>query len=424
MRGVRERYRGSARLVCVIVVNQPELTARGAVTRVSSRIEIPSLGSHELWFEAEGPAAAFLSVRSDAFAAAVAPLANTLGEGLGVRGTSSPRLAWGLRELQRVHAIWWPRSTGPIEIDWERLAPAGPEDCGSGVAAGFSGGVDSLFTTWRHLPRVERIPGFALNHIVMIDGFDYDSDQRDPGRFEALRSIYGPLAESEGLSLVIMRTNMQAFQLATAKARVNWLTWIGALLASPALAMSRGLRRHYIAAAEGYAHFDRLGSHPLTDGWLSTEGMEILHDGADASRSDKLAALATWPATFDRLRVCRTPDWSGFDVQRKTISNCGRCEKCTRTMIALHLNGTLDRYRTFSRPLSWPSIAAARHDHSLFYARESLRLLLSGRELGLAGAAAISLGLSIGRMAVRRVLRLLRGRRRTSAAAGRAKNAL
>ena len=52
---------------------------------------------------------------------------------------------------------------------------------------------------------------------------------------------------------------------------------------------------------------------------------------------------------IETLRVCYhdTPD-----------INCGHCEKCLRTMMALRLCGRLDEARTFPRTLSMPELRA------------------------------------------------------------------
>ena len=86
------------------------------------------------------------------------------------------------------------------------------------------------------------------------------------------------------------------------------------------------------------------GSHPLLDPLWSTEDIEFTHDGCEALRSAKIKAIARAPLALSTLRVC----WANEQAEY----NCGRCEKCLRTMIALHVVGALDRCTTFNQPLS------------------------------------------------------------------------
>ena len=74
-------------------------------------------------------------------------------------------------------------------------------------------------------------------------------------------------------------------------------------------------------------------SHPALDPLWSTEAVEVVHDGAETRRVDKVAALAASPLALRYLRVC----WEN----RGGAYNCGRCGKCMRTMVDLDLAGAL-----------------------------------------------------------------------------------
>jgi hypothetical protein len=124
---------------------------------------------------------------------------------------------------------------------------------------------------------------------------------------------------------------------------VGWDFYHGAVLASTALALGGRLRRCIIPSTHAYAELLPWGSDPLLDPLWSSESLRIVHDGCEARRTEKLKRLAQWPLVLEHLRVC-WPDWT-------EDYNCGRCEKCVRTMIGLHLAGVLDRSRTFPQRL-------------------------------------------------------------------------
>lgn len=67
------------------------------------------------------------------------------------------------------------------------------------------------------------------------------------------------------------------------------------------------------------------GSNPITDRMLSTDSFQLIHDGAGYSRTEKVREIAEWPEVQNYLRVC----WEGQELDR----NCGRCEKCVRTVL-------------------------------------------------------------------------------------------
>jgi hypothetical protein len=54
--------------------------------------------------------------------------------------------------------------------------------------------------------------------------------------------------------------------------------------------------------------------------------VEAGEDGADMSRFEKTRLVAAWDAGLQNIKVC-TRNWPG--------ANCGECEKCLRTMLAL-----------------------------------------------------------------------------------------
>ena len=72
---------------------------------------------------------------------------------------------------------------------------------------------------------------------------------------------------------------------------------------------------------------------------LSAAGPSVVFDGLDAMRLDKIKYIASSPLALRWLRVC----WQNLGISY----NCGRCEKCLRTMIGLELAGALGKCRTF-----------------------------------------------------------------------------
>lgn len=105
-------------------------------------------------------------------------------------------------------------------------------------------------------------------------------------------------------------------------------------------------------------------------------------------------------------------------MERGTVENCGRCEKCVRTMLGLLLIGKLERFKTFRHKLTRRSILTMREEHpSFFYTRENLRSALEKRRYDLAAALLWSLFIAHARRLLVRVLRRARriGRERTPA---------
>ncbi|MGH9443334.1 MAG: hypothetical protein ACRD16_13795, partial [Thermoanaerobaculia bacterium] len=74
----------------------------------------------------------------------------------------------------------------------------------------------------------------------------------------------------------------------------------------------------------------------------SSSSLEIRHEGTAFTRLERVGAIARWKEILPHALVCsRGP----FATSR---SNCGRCEKCLRTMIELLLSDSLSEDGPFS----------------------------------------------------------------------------
>lgn len=262
-----------------------------------------------LWyrFPAEYP----VSLRGDAFLAAALQPAMRAGEKLVIDGAPvSPRLLAGVERFQDIHHCWDP-AFRKIAIEAE-VEP--DRDAIVEVGSFFSGGIDGCYTFLKHEDEIR--------HLVFIKGVDIRID--NDALFGEALATNRRIAAAYGKNLLPVETNIRSF---CHPRGAVWTIYTGAGLASVGLALR--LSRIYIASSHTYSELHPLGSHPLTDHLWSTEAAEFIHDGAEARRCDKLRRLAESAPALEGLRVC----WqdAGF--------NCGRCEKCLRTMIALRLLG-------------------------------------------------------------------------------------
>jgi len=244
------------------------------------------------------------------------------GRSLRLPGGISPRLASTLPRLQETLAAWFD-DLQPVPV---RMAPpraSGGMD-GRPTGAFFSLGVDSFFTFLRHRPEID--------HLVLVHGFDIQAG-KEP-LWEEARDAARRVAERTGTSLVLVRTNARTWL----DRHMPWAESHGAALAHVALVLAPWLRRIYVASS---FHEDRLfpyGSHPDIDPLWSTEDVDIVHDGCDATRIEKIRALVDEPVAMDHLRVC----WQNPEG----VYNCGRCRKCFLVMMGLDAVGGLDRCAT------------------------------------------------------------------------------
>ncbi len=202
------------------------------------------------------------------------------------------------------------------------------------VASFFTGGVDSFYTVARHRHEIEAL--------VYVHGFDLDDnpqlDARVSGKIRAA-------AAGLGKPLIEVRTNLRS----VTDKYAQWVDYHGSALASVALMLAPELDVVYVPATVTNANPEPNGSHPLLDPLWSTEDVELVHDGCEASRLDKLSMIAADPMARAHLHVCL---WN-----REGQYNCGACEKCLRTMVCLRALGVLDAFETLPDTLNLAAIA-------------------------------------------------------------------
>lgn len=291
-------------------------------------------------------------------------------DALEVRAPVSEGLLRHLTDAQEILGAWDSRLR-LVAVD-APLAPPSPR--APGVGAFFSGGVDSFYTVLRHLDEI--------THLVFVRGFDINL--RDEALYTRVASSLRSAAAELGLPLIEVATNVRGF----ADRYVDWSErYHGSALASVAHLLAPTIGRIYLPASFGYDRLDPYGSHPLLDPLWGSDRLELIHDGAGATRGQKVAAIAGDEVAMRWLRVC----WEN----RGGEYNCGQCEKCLRTMTELAAVGALQSCRTFDRPLDLEAVSRVVLDDAAarqFVAENLSSLRQRGGDKRLERALAISLG--------------------------------
>lgn len=228
-------------------------------------------------------------------------------------GAASEELLRNLREFQLAWSCWRPNLYRPVDIEVSSVKAAAARPRRS--VAALSGGVDSLFTLFRHNSSGE--PGDAIEAGLMVHGFDVKL--ANSHYFDELVDRMAEIQELLGIKFHIVRTNSKELGLQ------DWEDSCGAQLAACMHLLSGNYSDALIGSSEPYnALVLPWGSNPITD-HLLTGSLRIVHDGAAFSRTEKVAFLSRFPAALHALKVC----WEGEHQAR----NCGMCEKCIRTQL-------------------------------------------------------------------------------------------
>lgn len=193
----------------------------------------------------------------------------------------------------------------------------------------FSGGMDSMATL-----RANRL-NFPLEHPasfkdgLIVHGLQAEIDEA----FERIKSSLSVIAQEAGITLVQVSTNIRYLY-------DDWGFWTdefeAAVFSAVAHALKPRITSATIAPTYDYPNLHPHGSSPLLDPNFSSRDLRIRHDDVTISRLEKTKLVADWDVALQHIRVCNNPE-------PPDNLNCGKCEKCVRTMLALLALGVIDK---------------------------------------------------------------------------------
>ncbi|MEV4774064.1 hypothetical protein [Microbacterium sp. LWH12-1.2] len=298
--------------------------------RVSADID----GAAPLWFSVAADAEELLADRADHVAVALLLPAMRYGRDLRVGGVVTDSLLHRLNhDLQAlVRAVHSNYQT--IAVTADETIPAG--EAPTGVATGFSGGVDSFATLTEYasaagVPEALRVT-HLLNNNVGAHGEGGESLWRR--RFEALR----PVAAELGLPFIRVDSNIDVHY-----PRMGFMQTATFRNAAVMHLLGGGIGRCYHASEGAYRNLRMPPPHgdiglvgAMTFPLLSTAALTVESTSSGMSRIERTLALVGSPyARY--LDVC-------IDADPNRTTNCSRCWKCMRTMLTLEIAGRLDEF--------------------------------------------------------------------------------
>ena len=250
-----------------------------------------------------------------------------------------PLLKEGLETVMALMHHWTEGQFQRLTIEAPLTKTALHEENKRHAAIFLSGGMDSLAALKRikdtYAPTHPAYPRDAL----LVHGFDIGGVIERGAKypvFERAKAAMATVAADVGLTLIPVYTNIRHL----CDNRDLWLNqFFGAVLAAAAHALSPRINLAWLASSYDIPHLHPCGSHPLLDPEYGSSDLQLRHRDVGLSRMEKIEIVAGWDAAFQNFRVClaNMPD----------KLNCGRCEKCVRTMLELEALGLLDKTRAF-----------------------------------------------------------------------------
>jgi hypothetical protein len=191
-----------------------------------------------------------------------------------------------------------------------------------------------------HTGYPEGHPGY-LKDGLLVCGLEV----QDVEQFQKVLKLIATIAEASGVTFVPVYTNI--VQLGPEDSNEYWKKfWLNEYMSASFAAIAHAFSKRWHSFAVNSSHdIPNLiphGSNPLLTSCYSSWGLQIKEEGIDFSRVEKVKLITNWDVALDNLRVCNKSH-----LYEEGVFNCGKCEKCVRTMLAMEAAGGVSRSRAF-----------------------------------------------------------------------------
>ena len=263
---------------------------------------------------------------------------------LRIRGNVSKKLYRNLTCYAQKILCDFSSDLAPVKIFVDGFAPTATT--GTLIGTGISCGVDSLSTVYDRFVR-EDDPDYKVNALFFFNcGSNGKFDDYETQSIAHSRCQRAAMFANElGLSLCPIDTNLHQFWREEYGTAIFFLA-----IYSCVLAMQKAIRRYYIGSGYSYNEIKSNGVKykdydlagfcesfflPL----IQTERTELIVDGCQYRRVDKIKKIADWDLARKYLNVCHV-----YVENSGNTANCSFCEKCLRTLLVLEILGKLDDF--------------------------------------------------------------------------------
>lgn len=329
-------------------ISGPYLSTRqNGETSLSAKIESEHLGNQELWFSTIKKYAMLLCKdRLDAFLVGLIYPAMYYGEDIHLDGCVSKQLLLNMNHYTIPLLLSFSPACNPVKITAREVSSQNLST--NGIGTGFSAGVDSFCTIYDWFVQ-EEDPEYKINHLLFLNVGSHGPG-KNAIKLEATRKKFlvryenlKVFADEIGLDFIPLDSNLHQFH-PWGHQKTHTLTSVSGILVFQSL-----FSRYYYASsginydlffeyAKDYRDVDTGAySDPILLPLLSTESTQLLSDGIQFVRPEKLQRILEYEPVQRYLNVC---------VNEKTQwENCSVCPKCCRTLMVLESLGKLDLFR-------------------------------------------------------------------------------
>jgi hypothetical protein len=276
----------------------------------------------------------------DSFLVGMLYPAMELGENILIKGKVSSKLLFNINNYIIPLICSFSNKVKKIKVEAEEISYK--NYAGTGVGTGFSGGVDSFSTVYDHY-ELEKDKKHKINSFLFLNvGSHGNGDEKEVySKFMKRYDFLKKFPEEIGLEFIPVNSNLYKFH-PWGHQLTHTLTSVSGILI-----LQKKYCKYYYASAglsyiESFKFFEEWLEHdigifdPILLSLLSTESLELVSDGIQYTRVEKVKNIINYEPVSRYLNVCV----SGED----THENCSVCSKCCRTLMTLDSLGKIEEF--------------------------------------------------------------------------------
>lgn len=297
------------------------------------------MGDSVIWFAVKDENAGMLADDVyDAFALVPLYLGMYYKQDLYIHGLMSKRLCKNIMNyLQRILCDF-SDDLSRIDVKVDGFGEVGGEQ--NLIGTGISCGVDSLSTIYDRYIN-ESDPEYKINALFLFNcgtlgEYGEEANRRYFAQFEMNKAA----ADELGLTVYQVNSNLHAFTRRMGRnAKAGYIAiW------SCIFSLAKAVKKYYVSSCFSYAQILDFGrkfhdydfaefSESYSVPLFRTEKLELVIDGCQYERCQKIERISGWDIARKYLNVCNIE-----------VHNCSECDKCLTTMIELEALGRLDDF--------------------------------------------------------------------------------
>ncbi len=317
----------------MIIIGKPYVKTQNGKSRLTANVDIDG-SSRDVWFEVDSQFEKYLCYeRSDAFVVAILNYAMRhghdmetkapIGEDLYYQLTTDliPALADNSKVMHHTQLI--------ADVDSSILPNAGA------VGTGISCGVDSFHAL--AMESETKFPKHNLTHLAFNNVGSHGEGEHARKLFAERKELAKNFCKEFGFVYVEGDSNLH-----DAIPQNHYLTHTYSSMFSVFALQKLYSVYYYASSGHPYNKFSVKDNEKHASGLyellllscLSSHSLKIYSEGGDKNRLKKIQAVVKYTPSYNYLNVCINQ-----------FHNCGKCEKCIRTLVALDALNKLDEYR-------------------------------------------------------------------------------